>query len=97
MPLEGQPLNGLTMCLEVENGSFDTVTGDIRLSNDPLTPQYQHLADGVLVEELQHFHQLQSRGWVGRHLTAAEITLIEQEVVQRIQRSGFRIYDPRRP
>ena len=79
------------------NGALNTRTGVIELSNDLLTPQYRHLADGVLMEELQHFHQLQSRGWIGRNLTAAEQALIEREVVQRIERSGFRIFDPRRP
>jgi hypothetical protein len=79
------------------NGYIDTVTGDIRLSKDLLTPKYRHLADGVLVEELQHFQQLHSRGWIGRNLTAAENALLEQEVVRRMQCSGFRIFDPRRP
>jgi hypothetical protein len=73
------------------NGFLDAVTGDIRLSSDVLS-RYPHLADGLVMEELQHFHQLQSRGWIGRNLTGAENALIEHEVVKRIQRSGFRIF-----
>ena len=77
------------------NGYFDTVTGEIRLSTELLAPQYRHLAEGVLIEELQHFHQVQSRGWFGRKLTSTENMLLEKEVVQRIQRSGFKIFDSR--
>ena len=78
------------------NGLINTETGEILLSKDLLI-KYPQLADGVLVEELQHFHQLQSRGWIGRALTAEENALLEKEVVQRMQRSGFKIFDPRRP
>ncbi|MFO0967461.1 MAG: hypothetical protein U0793_18030 [Gemmataceae bacterium] len=78
------------------NGFLDTVTGDIRLSNDLLI-NYPHWAEGLLMEELQHFHQLQSRGWIGRALTDTEEALIELQVVRRMRRSGFRIFDPRRP
>lgn len=76
-------------------GMIDTITGDILLDKD-LLARYPHLADGVLVEELQHFHQLKSRGWFGRALDEAENKLMEDEVVERIRRSGFEIFDPAR-
>jgi hypothetical protein len=77
------------------NGLINTQTGEILLSNE-LRTQFPHLAEGTLVEELQHFHQLQARGWLGRNVTGAEEALLEQEVVQRMQRSGFKIFDTRK-
>jgi hypothetical protein len=77
------------------NGYLDTVSGKILLSKDLLTPKYERIADGALVEELHHFHQVRSRGWLGRELTDDEIALLEREVVRRMLRSGFRIFDGR--
>ena len=68
---------------------FSAAGDDVRL-------RFSHLADGLLVEELHHFHQLRSRGWLGRGLTWAEKQLLEAEVTQRMRRSGFREFDPRR-
>jgi len=53
------------------------------------------LHDGYLMEELQHFHQLHNRRWLGRILTPVEKQLIEDEVVGRLLKSGLEIFEPR--
>jgi hypothetical protein len=72
---------------------IDTVTGRIKLDKSLLDPKWSHLHDGYLMEELQHFHQLHSRGWLGRILSPAENILIENEVVRRLLKSGLAIFN----
>jgi len=73
---------------------IDTETGLIQLDRSLLDPKWRHLHDGYLLEELHHFHQLYTRGWLGRPLTEAEHELIENEVVRRLLKSGLEIFDP---
>jgi predicted RecA/RadA family phage recombinase len=73
------------------NGSLDTTNGDIWISKG-LRDKYPGLVEGTIMEELQHFHQLKSRGWFGRELTKAEHDLLERDVVQRLLRSGLTIH-----
>jgi hypothetical protein len=78
--------------LEGRNGAFNTVTGEIWISRE-LRDRYPHLVEGTIMEELQHFHQLKTRGWFGRELTQAEHDLLEYEVVERQLRSGLAIHE----
>lgn len=48
-----------------------------------------------MMEELHHFHQLYTKGWLGRSLTEEEHTVLESEVVRRLIKSGLEIFDPR--
>jgi hypothetical protein len=71
---------------------LDTVTGEILIEEALKDAKYAHLVEGYLIEELQHFHQVFTKGLFGRALTAAEQSLLESEVVQRILKSGFQIF-----
>jgi len=77
--------------LRGRNGALDTMDGTIHISKT-LRDKYPHLVEGTILEELQHFHQLKSRGWFGRTLTQAEHDLLEYEVIQRLLRSGLEIF-----
>jgi hypothetical protein len=73
---------------------IDTRNGVIQISK-AIRDKYPHLLDGYLMEELQHFHQLHSRGWLGHTLTQAEHDILEHEVIRRLLKSGLEIFDPR--
>ena len=74
--------------LKGANGDIDPLTGVIRISKS-LRDKWPHLLQGTILEELQHFHQLVSRGWLGRVITKGESCLLEDGVVRRLLRSGL--------
>jgi len=76
---------------------INTVNGKINIGKE-VVENYPHLADGYLVEELRHFQVLHQKKFLGRALTAAEETALENDIVQFMARpeSGFKVFDPKK-
>jgi hypothetical protein len=77
----------------IGDARIDSVTGNIQIRAS-LQTKYPHLVEGYVMEELHHFHQLKQKGLFGKELTAAQNKAIEDEVVRRIEKSGFEKYRP---
>lgn len=71
---------------------LNTETGEILMEAALKQPKWEHLVEGYLMEELQHFKQVFDRGLLGQVLPDALQAELESEVVGLILDSGFRIF-----
>lgn len=80
---------GIDIVQGLGGARIDTVSARIQLGSD-VVERFPHLIDGYVTEELFHFHQIHTRGILGRELIGNEGRVLEDEVVGRMLRSGFR-------
>jgi len=68
------------------------VDGSIKVSRE-IAEKYPYVAYGCIVGKLHYSHQVWTHGWYGVELTAEQRQIIEDEVVDRMLKSGFAMHD----